>query len=87
MLLLNSDMYIILPGGAGTLSEFFDAFILNEIENKNKPIIVYNCDGYYDKLYELVFDMVENKNSFTNHNFLYFSNDDDNIISYIKSNI
>jgi uncharacterized protein (TIGR00730 family) len=79
MLLLNSDMYIILPGGAGTLSEFFDAFILNEIEHKNKPIIVYNCDGYYDKLYELVIDMVDNKNSFTKHNFLHFIKEEDDI--------
>ena len=87
MLLLNSDIYIILPGGAGTLSEFFDAFILNEIENKNKPIIVYNSDGYYDKLYDLVIDMIENKNSFTKHEFLKLSDDEDIIISHIKSYI
>lgn len=84
MLLLNSDIYIILPGGAGTLSEFFDAFILNEIEHKNKPIIVYNCDGYYNKLYELVIDMIEEKNSFTDHKFLYFSKEDEDTIFFIK---
>jgi hypothetical protein len=85
MLLLNSDIYIILPGGAGTLSEFFDAFILNEIEHKTKPIIVYNCNSYYDKLYELVIDMIENKESFTKHKFLYFSDDNESIISFIKN--
>jgi uncharacterized protein (TIGR00730 family) len=82
MLLLNSDMYIILPGGAGTLSEFFDAFILNEIEHKNKPIIVYNCDGYYDKLHDLVIDMINNKNSLTNHTFLKFISEDDDILNF-----
>lgn len=84
MLLLNSDIYIILPGGAGTLSEFFDAFVLNEIEHKNKPIIVYNCEGYYNKLYELVIDMIEEKNSFTNHKFLYLSDSYKDIITFIK---
>jgi len=79
MLLLNSDIYVILPGGAGTLSEFFDAFILNEIEHKNKPIIVYNCDGYYDKLYDIIIDMIENKNSLTKHNYLHFITEDDTI--------
>ena len=87
MLLLNSDIYIILPGGAGTLSEFFDAFILNEIEHKNKPIIVYNCDGYYNKLNELVIDMIEDKKSFTRHNFLYFSDDDQSIVSFINNSL
>lgn len=72
MLLLNSDVYIILPGGVGTLSEFFDAIILNEIEHKNKPIIVYNCNSYYNSLINLVTDMIEDKKSFTKHNFLHF---------------
>lgn len=79
MLLLNADAYIILPGGAGTLSEFFDAIVLNEIEHKNKPIIVFNCDSYYDSLINLVNDMIENKNSFIKHNFLHFINTPDNI--------
>lgn len=74
MLLLNSDMYVILPGGAGTLSEFFDAFILNEIEHKNKPIIVFNCEFYFDKLILLINDMIE-KGSFNKHNFLHFISD------------
>ncbi len=90
MLILNSDIYIILPGGAGTLSEFFDAFILNEIEHKDKPIIVYNCDGYYNKLIDLVNDMI-GKDSFTRHSFMHISDNIDNIReiinNYIYSNI
>jgi uncharacterized protein (TIGR00730 family) len=86
MLLLNSDVYIILPGGVGTLSEFFDAIVLNEIEHQTKPIIVFNCDGYYDKLIDIVSDMI-NKKSSTNHDFLCFSDDIYEITQKIKKSI
>lgn len=84
MLLLNSDIYIILPGGFGTLSEFFDSIILNEIENKNKPIIVYNSNGYYDKLMDLVLDMIKEKSSSINHSFLYFLKNKQDIIETLQ---
>ena len=84
MLLLNSDMYVILPGGFGTLSEFFDAIILNEIEHKNKPIVVYNCDGYYNKLIDLVNDMIREKSSSTNHPFLHFLQNKEDLINIIQ---
>lgn len=84
MLLLNSDVYIILPGGFGTLSEFFDAIILNEIEHKNKPIIVYNFDGYYDKLMDLVTDMIKEKSSSINHPFLYFFKCKEDIVELLS---
>lgn len=84
MLLLNSEAYVILPGGVGTLSEFFDAIVLNEIENQSKPVIVFNCDGYYDKLIELVKDMINEKNSAVDHKFLCFSSDIKEIIRYLR---
>ena len=85
MLLLNSDVYVILPGGVGTLSEFFDAIVLNEVEHQNKPVIVFNCDGYYDKLIDLVEDMIKEKNSTTDHKFLYFSSNVKDITDFLSS--
>jgi uncharacterized protein (TIGR00730 family) len=87
MLLLNSDAYIVLPGGFGTLSEFFDAIILNEIEHRNKPIIVYNCDGYYDKLLDIVTDMIKEKTSSTNHSFLHFISDAEDLSKSLYNHI
>jgi len=84
MLLLSSDVYIILPGGIGTLSEFFDAILLNEVEHKNKPIIVYNCDGYYNTLLDLIEDMIEKKSA-NDHKFLCFSSDIKDIKDYVLS--
>jgi uncharacterized protein (TIGR00730 family) len=84
MLLLNSDVYVILPGGVGTLSEFFDAIVLNEIEHQNKPIIVFNCDGYYDRLIDLITDIINNKVSATDHKFLCFSSDIKDIVTTLS---
>lgn len=47
-LYINSDLYIILPGGIGTLSELFG--ILEEIRGSNKKIILFNYNSYYDNL-------------------------------------
>ncbi len=44
----ESDLYIILPGGIGTLSEFFG--IWEEIRDTNKKIILFNHDSYYNDL-------------------------------------
>ena len=53
-LIKNSDVLIFLPGGIGTVYELFTV-----IENKrgkefNKPIIIYNSCGYFDKLLEFL---------------------------------
>lgn len=53
----DSDAMVLLPGGFGTIYEFFTANyskICNEI---NIPIILYNSCGYYDKLLSFIDDV------------------------------
>lgn len=42
-----AEVFIILPGGLGTLEELFSILEENRT-NKWKPIIIYNYEGYYD---------------------------------------
>lgn len=42
-----AEIFIILPGGLGTLEELFSILEENRT-NKWKPIIIYNYEGYYD---------------------------------------
>ncbi len=50
----KSDAFIITPGGIGTYDEFFEILSLRQLNRHNKPIVIYNIRGYYDKLLDLL---------------------------------
>lgn len=54
-----SDVFIALPGGVGTLDEIIEVFTLNKVKHMDKACAVYNIDGFYDKLKELLLVMVD----------------------------
>ena len=56
-----ADGFIALPGGPGTLEEFFEVFTWNQIGLLQKPCGILNINGYYNKLIELFDHMVEEK--------------------------
>jgi len=51
---MNSDAFVVLPGGAGTLDEFFEVLTWRQLGLHNKPIVVVNTKGYWDPLLALV---------------------------------
>ena len=46
----NSDAFIMVPGGIGTFEEFFEILTAKQLCLHNKPIAIYNVNGYYDQL-------------------------------------
>lgn len=48
-----ADGFIILPGGPGTMEEFFEVFTWAQLGLHEKPCGVLNIDGYYDSLITL----------------------------------
>ena len=54
MLIEESDAFIAMPGGFGTLDEIFEVVVLNQLRITDKPIALYNTLNYYDKLIELI---------------------------------
>lgn len=45
-----SDAFIALPGGCGTLDEYFEVFTWAQIGLHENPVILYNINGFYDAL-------------------------------------
>jgi uncharacterized protein (TIGR00730 family) len=49
-----SDAFCILPGGFGTLDEFFEIITWRQLGQHDKPIVILNETGYWDPLLRLV---------------------------------
>lgn len=57
----NSDAFIISPGGIGTLDEFFEILTLKQLGRHNKPIVIFNINGFYEEMAKALQKMVEKK--------------------------
>ncbi|WP_166964419.1 LOG family protein [Yeosuana marina] len=54
----KSDGFMILPGGFGTMDEFFEITTWGQIGLHTKPIGILNLNGFYDDLLQLAKNMV-----------------------------
>ena len=54
VMIMNADAVVVLPGGPGSLDEFFEALTWRQLGLHDKPILVMNVDGYWDKLRALL---------------------------------
>ena len=80
----RSDAFIMVPGGIGTFEEFFEVLTLKQLGRHGKAIIVYNQDGFFNSLFQMMDECVEK--GFMNHvtNEIYqVMTDTDEILSYL----
>ena len=59
VMFMNSDAVVVLPGGLGTLDEFFEIVTWRQLGLHDKPIILINTGNYWDSLVGLVETVVE----------------------------
>lgn len=50
----NADAFCILPGGLGTLEELFEVLTWRQLGLHDKPIIVLDVAGYWQRLIDLI---------------------------------
>lgn len=55
----EGDGIIMLPGGAGTLEEFFEVFTWGQLGLHDKPIGILNVNGYFDELLKTIDKLVD----------------------------
>ena len=56
-----SDAFIVTPGGIGTFDEFFEIYTLRHLGVHRKPIAIYNTNGYYDSLVDMLNNAIDKR--------------------------
>lgn len=59
VMFMNSDAIVVLPGGAGSLDEFFEVLTWAQIGLHRKPIFLLNSAGYWQPLIALLDHIVD----------------------------
>lgn len=54
-----TDAFVALPGGPGTLEEFFEMWTWMTLGIHNKPVAIFDVDGYWQPLLRTIDTMVE----------------------------
>lgn len=81
----NSDAFIISPGGIGTLDEFFEIITLKKLKQHDKEIIVFNIDGFFNKMFEMIDEMGEKGFLYKQEELFKIANDIESIEKYLKN--
>ena len=73
-------------GGIGTYEEFFEILTLKQLCRHNKPIAMYNINGYYNEIVETI--SAASRKNFIRENCMelfYLSDNLDEIFQYIET--
>ncbi|MEU2253069.1 TIGR00730 family Rossman fold protein [Nocardia xishanensis] len=57
----RADAFLTLPGGIGTLEEFFETWTGGYLGQHAKPVVVLDPNGFYDGLFRWVDELYERK--------------------------
>lgn len=55
----SADAFIMVPGGIGTFEEFYEILTSKQLLQHNKPIAVFNINGYFNELQHMMTVSVE----------------------------
>lgn len=72
VMFMNCDAVVVLPGGLGSLDEFFEVLTWRQIGLHEKPIFLLNTENYWNSLIHLL-------NHIVHHEFA-----DDSIFKYLQ---
>ncbi len=80
-----ADAFIITPGGIGTYEEFFEILTLKQLCRHNKPIAIYNINGFYNDMQRAMDSAIEKRFIKDNCKKLYLLTEDENeLVNYLE---
>lgn len=80
-----ADAFIVAPGGIGTYEEFFEIYTLKQLQQLDKPICLFNVNGYYDPMIELLRRTVQlNFMSESCMDLIFISDSIEQMLNYIE---
>jgi len=68
----KSDAVVAIAGGYGTLEELSELIVQKQLGYNNKPIVILNTDGFYDKLIEFFETIIQRNFANEESRKLYF---------------
>ncbi len=54
----QADAFCVMPGGFGTMDEFFEILTLRQLGINDKPIIIVNMNGFFDTLEKFLLELL-----------------------------
>ncbi len=86
VMFMNADAVAVLPGGAGSLDEFFEVLTWAQLGLHSKPIYLLNIEGYWEKLVGLIDHVIDEGFADTSlKNFLHVVPDVTQLVLKIQS--
>jgi uncharacterized protein (TIGR00730 family) len=61
MMAERADAFLALPGGIGTMEEFFEVWTWRQLGYHDKPVGLLNANGYYDALLDFLASTVKHE--------------------------
>lgn len=81
----RSDATIVAPGGIGTYEEFFEILTLKSLGQIDRPIVLFNINGYYDRMKDFLEHTAAEKFMDEENLSLYrFMENPEEILDYIE---
>lgn len=81
-----ADGFIVVPGGIGTFEEFYEILTLKQLRRHNKPIAVYNLNGFYNDMIAAMENAVKDGFIKESCRSLYMCSDSrEDILNYVEN--
>ena len=81
-----SDAVVALAGGFGTLEELSEMIVQKQLGYNNKPIVLLNTNGFYDKLIDFFDEIIKQNFASTKAKDLYYlAQTPEEAVNYIKN--